>query len=238
MKICKIEGCESTDYYAKELCRSHYDKERNLKKRKQRPPKICKYPECNNIVPLKNYFIELCSDECKRLEFNRKQRLKYRENPIKNNIRTQKYWAENKDKMNKWQKEWYEKNGEDKKRRFREQYKEDEELRIKRAASRQSRRALGKIMPEFIKNQLIKQDYKCANIFCRCDLKNKNNVVSVEHLIPITKGGINTPDNLRIWCKHCNSSKCDTNLKEYYFNKLDSFLKTGKLKVGGFLCQN
>ena len=41
-------------------------------------------------------------------------------------------------------------------------------------------------------------------IYCGCDLKN---YTTMDHLYPVTYGGINITDNLGLACKTCNSNK-------------------------------
>ena len=36
-----------------------------------------------------------------------------------------------------------------------------------------------------------------------------NNYPSIEHVIPLSKGGTHTWDNVKLACRHCNSIKSD-----------------------------
>jgi 5-methylcytosine-specific restriction endonuclease McrA len=57
---------------------------------------------------------------------------------------------------------------------------------------------------------LVRQEY-CA--YCACALNNLNR--SVDHLVPLARGGRHTATNLRACCVECNTSKGDQLLDEW-----------------------
>ncbi len=70
---------------------------------------------------------------------------------------------------------------------------------------------------------------KCA--YCSKDLKNKS---TVDHFLPVSKGGVNTIDNLVPACKSCNCKK--HNKDPFQFIKLDAIKVNPYLLV--FICKN
>lgn len=52
----------------------------------------------------------------------------------------------------------------------------------------------------------IRDNYICQN----CELsanKEKNLLLEIDHIIPLSKGGITSKDNLQTLCRKCNRSK-------------------------------
>ncbi|MBR6658883.1 MAG: HNH endonuclease [Paludibacteraceae bacterium] len=47
--------------------------------------------------------------------------------------------------------------------------------------------------------------------------------LTIDHIFPRSKGGTNEVDNILLVCKHCNSSKRDMDLLEWYFTKREIF---------------
>jgi len=52
-------------------------------------------------------------------------------------------------------------------------------------------------------------------MFPICPYCNKNKSVSIDHMIPLSKGGTNDIDNLLPVCVSCNSQKRDKTIKEF-----------------------
>lgn len=84
-------------------------------------------------------------------------------------------------------------------------YKNDSMVRMKayqRNASR--KRSLNPIPGWYIEELFRKFDGKCA--YCSKEAK------SIDHIIPVSKGGNSVPGNIVPACAHCNSSKKDKDL--------------------------
>lgn len=60
-------------------------------------------------------------------------------------------------------------------------------------------------------NELLeRQNYKC--VYCFKDITEVN---SFDHIIPIVRGGDNSPENLQLLCPFCNTSKGSKNHEEF-----------------------
>lgn len=104
-----------------------------------------------------------------------------------------RWYAENKDKMKAYYAEWRRNNPE------------------KRRASEHRRRARkanakGTFTADDWKQRLAYHDYKC--IYCGVEKHDtKEKYLTMEHLIPLSRGGTNWPSNLAPSCMSCNCKK-------------------------------
>lgn len=84
-----------------------------------------------------------------------------------------------------------------------------EEMRALRHLGRSRRRgASGKFTPEQLRARFAFFGDRCA--YCGTEGK-----LSIDHVIPLARGGSNWPANLRPACLKCNSSKCDRKIVEW-----------------------
>ena len=69
----------------------------------------------------------------------------------------------------------------------------------------------------------VRNNRNSTCIYCNTDLTIKN--ATVDHILPISKGGINTKVNFIVCCENCNSERGDEDF--YYFLKKKSGKKYG-----------
>ena len=68
----------------------------------------------------------------------------------------------------------------------------------------------------YAKNYIkVHDNEKC--LYCNKRLTNKN--VTVDHIVPISKGGNNTQVNMIVCCKKCNNERGDMSYKNYMKSK-------------------
>lgn len=73
-------------------------------------------------------------------------------------------------------------------------------------ADQQKRQSKRRRIADSRRARIYKRDgYKCVT--CGCDDKAK---LTLDHRIPISKGGDNSDDNLQTMCFDCNQKKADT----------------------------
>lgn len=70
---------------------------------------------------------------------------------------------------------------------------------------------LGKISPIDLRTWIHSVELKCP--YCGCELNCDN--FSADHILPVSRGGKNTIDNLQQICKKCNNSKGSMTEDEY-----------------------
>ena len=63
-----------------------------------------------------------------------------------------------------------------------------------------------------IRNKIVQRD-GCRCCYCNKHVTKKNR--SLDHITPQLRGGSDTPENLVLTCKSCNSAKGSKSLKSY-----------------------
>jgi 5-methylcytosine-specific restriction endonuclease McrA len=155
----------------------------------------------------------LCSD-CYReyqREWYKKKRSNNEDYLEKNRKRSKSYYKENKDKWRNYKRLYRKENldlvrfwSRESSKRYRQN---NPDYVLGQRAQNAKRRALGYITKETIK--LVFTLYpRC--VYCG-SLENK----TLEHVVPISKGGTNDFDNLATACSSCNSSKKGKTLLEF-----------------------
>jgi 5-methylcytosine-specific restriction endonuclease McrA len=71
-------------------------------------------------------------------------------------------------------------------------------------------RTSGKLSVDIIKNLLASQDGKC--VYCKIDITKKP---TIDHILPIDKGGLNIDENVQLLCHSCNCKKWTFTHEEY-----------------------
>jgi 5-methylcytosine-specific restriction endonuclease McrA len=136
---------------------------------------------------------------------------------------SKEYYRVNKEKIIKYQQEYQSKPENRKKisERVRKysQTEKGKATAYKKRIKRRSSEHHVKFTPHD-RSQLLERD----NWTCQlCGIKvhdeskgnwNTPNKCNIDHIIPISKGGNSTPDNLQILCRTCNLSKSDNNTKD------------------------
>jgi hypothetical protein len=188
------------------------------------------------------------------------RREKYKQNPESFSERNKKQYQIHKEKRTKYDRNYYLKNKSKVQTRTKKYYQEHrEEMSEKKKlywnAHLDKMRDSQKIWNHKNKKKvdMYKQKYRtrraeadfdftfddwedCKDYFnqrcCYCGCKPK--VLHKEHVIPLSKGGTTTVDNILPACGSCNSSKHDLNLKIWYRNQ-PFFNQLRYLKIRLFL---
>lgn len=123
--------------------------------------------------------------------------------------RSKKRWEEKKDEIKKYKSEYKEKNSQ-KIKDYHKNHSQTEKRKIQKRASNNKRYALkkstcdGSITPDSIKSMKETQINLC-NI-CECDISNH---FHIDHIKPLSKGGIHSIKNIQLLCPNCNIKKGD-----------------------------
>ena len=190
--------------------------------------KHCK--KCGNDLPftsfgknkrMKDGYQFYCK-ECSRKENQRY----YTENKEKVNAKNRRNYEENKEERLKQIKNWSNKNREKRNQIDRRSYIKHKAKRIskslkwikenpeKHAKRNQERRATIRNLEA----NFTSVDWeKCKSIFNNtCAYCGKKSKLQQEHVIPVSKGGTYTKDNILPACKSCNSSKNNRDFATWY----------------------
>lgn len=159
-------------------------------------PIICKY--CNQVFytwPCKATTAKYCNKECKQLASWKGGKFA----AIHRRNKTEKY------------------------KQAQIRYQKTEKYRQKLVRAIQNHRAkkygISQLSKEIYRELILNSKMIC--IFCDTKLSTRNskyapNHLTIEHLVPITRGGTNDITNLRISCRQCNIEKQNRLIHEWY----------------------
>ena len=126
-----------------------------------------------------------------------------------------KRWAEQNRERNKAHKRaWRERNRQVENAKALERLRADpDKTKATRAAQKAMRAsAVGRFTAEDVQALLERQSYRCAAPHCRIDVLHD---FHCDHVIPLSRGGTNSPDNIQILCPKCNLTKNDRTMDEW-----------------------
>lgn len=168
------------------------------------PEKVKAYREKAKLNPVSALMKKLANKEWKQSPKGKEARQRhYQNNKEKVLEQTKNYYTLNKEKMDEYRKSWIE-NNQDKKKQYSRNYAEAHPEMINLSSKR--RRALQQeVVGTFTKDEwedvLKKYDYQCLK--CR-----KGNIkLTIDHVVPLSRGGTNFITNIQPLCAPCNSSK-------------------------------
>lgn len=176
-----------------------------------------------------------CIDCCKKYKRDNREKLtkQQREARMRNHEQylesaRKRYWK-NREKNLEWNKKNYYKHIDRRKAYNKKFYRENSE-RIKEHVKRWAKenpkkvlaqshlkrarkmRAIGKYSEEEFFSLCDEFNWKC----CYCDKELSKDTATVDHAIPISKGGSNFIENILPACRSCNSSKNNKDLYEWF----------------------
>lgn len=78
----------------------------------------------------------------------------------------------------------------------------------------------------------FKKTHEHVCVYCGKQITNKKDDLTVDHILPVSRGGQTTEENLSICCKSCNLDKSDMTLEEYqdYLHKVEGLKNSEALK--------
>lgn len=124
-----------------------------------------------------------------------KKRARYKDNKERINQECREFYAKNREKCLAASKVWAEKNKD--KIRLHSQNR-----RVRESSQR------GRIPKDYWQFMISVYGDKCMNPSCQYP-QTKNNYLTLDHVVPLIKGGLHDISNFQILCKSCNSSKSD-----------------------------
>ncbi len=123
------------------------------------------------------------------------------------------YYQSNKEKIKARVKKYNEENKEDRAKYISDYYK-TKKGKLIALTTRQKRRGIvlstedGSVTTESLSELLMSQKNKCHH--CGCELDHETSrAVHLDHLVPLSKGGTHTLDNVAWSCAYCNLTKND-----------------------------
>ena len=142
-------------------------------------------------------------EKAAKAEYDRQRRAELGEQLLHQHRRK---WKANKEKYNARQRQYYRENKKRTKQRVKDWVRDNPEKAKAQSERRRARElnAPGDFTGEDIERQYAAQKGRC--FWCGCKV---GDTYHVDHVIPLSRGGSNDPDNLVIACPSCNCSKQD-----------------------------
>ena len=232
MKTCTIDGC-NLPYEAKGYCAPHYHRNRKTgsphkRARKPNPERRLSCAFCGEEYSTTSGNSKFCSVSCRersRYNRDREKRLEY----------CRQYRASNRDEISERRRNAYRLNIEKHRISNRNNYLKHREERIKAALeyqaahpevvalSRAKRRAAVKyrIKVKDHKRLLSRHNGRCA--YCGVKLcewgRENGNSLQWDHVVPLSRGGVDGVSNLVPSCRDCNLSKSNSTVMEWRCRK-------------------
>ena len=123
-----------------------------------------------------------------------------------------KYYHEHKDENREHRREYRQNNKEQINAGIRDWHRRNPEFKYQESARRRKQLENGEGLPKGWKQeQYNSQDGKCVG----CEGEFSIEVFTLDHIIPLSKGGPHQPDNCQLLCGSCNSSKRDKDFEEW-----------------------
>ena len=207
-RLCSVEGC-ARQYWANGLCQSC----NHRKYRKENPEKvkeIVRKWQKKNPEKVKEYNKKWQKKNPEKVkEIVRKWQKK---NPEKVKERQRKYREENPEKVKERHRKYREENPEKVKELVRKWREENpDKVKAQRVNGSYVRRVRELNTGAPLKTKLTaggldlliqRQDFRCAS--CNKDITQDNHL---DHMIPLSRGGTNSMDNVQYLCSVCNLTK-------------------------------
>ena len=208
MKICSVKNCNNK-LIVKGLCKKHYQKQWEGKNRNHRAKYKKQYRQDNKEHHIKydkqryqdkeEYFIEYRKNNKKQhAKSSKRWREEHKEHLLQYRINNKEHFAE-----------WY------------KQYRQNPSGKAILMTHRHNYRLLTKGLTKEIIQRVYKDNCEKYGVLT-CILCSKHIEFgddSLEHLIPISRGGTNDYDNLGISHIKCNKKKYTKTLTEWFNNK-------------------
>lgn len=159
------------------------------------------------------------------IKTNRQKRADYyQQNRERIIARVRQYEKENREKVNARKAVYWSGRADARRERGRRYYIENKEKSIDRCLQRRARKRATERAP-YSRTEILARDggicYLCGRAIAKGQL-------ALDHVIPLSRGGADTPDNIRAAHRSCNSSKHDKTPDEYF--RWRALVESGAIK--------